>query len=89
MNTTAMSKLHQGIETKLYEKIILSTYVCDFENVVIGKPRKMQFKIQNMGHTPIDLAFDGNSYRSKGFSLMPERITKLPSGDEATITVSY
>lgn len=39
------SKFHAGQETKLYERIILTHYICDFGNVVINKPRKMTFKI--------------------------------------------
>jgi len=41
LNTSVASKMHFGTEIKLYEKINLSTYICDFGNVVIGKPRKM------------------------------------------------
>jgi len=36
MNTTVSSKMHIGVENKLYEKIVLTTFVCDFGNVVIN-----------------------------------------------------
>jgi len=42
-----------------------------------------------MGHIPIDYTFDPNSYRAKGYTIQPERVTKLPPGEETTITVSY
>ena len=46
---TAGSKVNVGVETKLYDKINLSTYIVDFGNVVINNIRKESFKIINVG----------------------------------------
>jgi hypothetical protein len=46
---TAGSKVNVGVETKLYDKINLSTYIVDFGNVVINNIRKESFKISNVG----------------------------------------
>ena len=46
---TAGSKLNVGVETKLYDKLNLSTYIVDFGNVVKNNIRKESFKITNVG----------------------------------------
>lgn len=43
----------------------------------------------NVGASPIDFFFDQKFYRNAGYQIVPERITKLMPGDEATINVSY
>jgi len=64
---TAGSKLNATVETKLYDKINLSTYIVDFGNVVINNIRKESFKIINVGQTPIDFQFDTRQCRSQGY----------------------
>jgi hypothetical protein len=39
MHTSATMIKNIAIETKLYEKIVLTTYVVDFGNVVINYPK--------------------------------------------------
>lgn len=58
MNKTGASMKSGAQETKIYEKIFLSNYICDFGNVVINNLRKKQFKIMNVGASPIDFFFD-------------------------------
>ena len=63
-------------ETKLYEKIVLATYVCDFENVVINMQKKKVFKILNSGMQSIDYSFDNKNFRNAGYVITPERVQK-------------
>lgn len=38
---------------------------------------------------PVDFGFDGKYYRNAGYTIQHERVTKLPPGEEVTLTVSY
>jgi len=89
LTLTNISKLVLGAESKLYSNIFLISYVCDFDNVVINSVKKKQFQVKNLGPIPIEFFFDNKYFRSLGFSIQPERVQKLPVGEEVTVTVTY
>lgn len=41
--------MYIGVENKLYEKIVLTSFVCDFGNVVINSVKLKSIKIVNVG----------------------------------------
>lgn len=89
MNMTQTSKLHVSVESRLYEKINLVSYVCDFGNVVINSQRVKTVNIKNVGAVPIDFSFDTQFCRKMGYTIQPERVSKLPVGAEQVITITY
>ena len=52
------------MEVKLYDKIFITTYICDFGNVVINSIRKKTIKINNVGTLPIDFSLDGKFFKN-------------------------
>ena len=74
---------------KIFEKIVVSTLICDFGNVVINSLKKKVIKISNTGQLPADLSFDTKAYKAAGFQITPEKITKLPPDQSAQIVISY
>lgn len=42
-----------NIETKLFEKIYLTNWVCDFGNVIVGSTQRKQLKFKNVSDQPI------------------------------------
>lgn len=47
-----------NIEVKLYEKIHLTSWICDFGNVIVGTTQKKVLKFKNIGDQPIEMFFD-------------------------------
>ncbi len=56
-----------AVETHLYEGITLSSYVCDFGNVVINSLKTKTIKIINAGPISIDFSIDSKNFRNQGF----------------------
>ena len=77
------------MEVKLYDKIYITTYICDFGNVVINSIRKKTIKITNVGSLPIDFSLDGKFFKNQGYTITPERVTKLPPNEDITLQVQY
>ena len=47
-----------NIETKLFDKIYLTSWICDFGNVIVGSTQKKVLKFKNVGDQPIEMFFD-------------------------------
>ena len=90
MEATGLShKYGERYETRFHDKIFLSTYVCDFGNIVINSNKKKQFKISNWTKFPIDLILDTKSYKQFGFTITPERPPKIGEEESITLTINY
>jgi len=76
MNSTNASKMHVGVESKLYEKIFLTGFVCDFGNVVMNSVKQKTFRVFNAGIQPLEINFDTRAARAAGYT-MPERPPKV------------
>ncbi|EGR28756.1 hypothetical protein IMG5_169530, partial [Ichthyophthirius multifiliis] len=87
INKTILDK-QPCVESKLYERITLNTFICDFGNVVINSPKSKTIKIVNASSQPIELLFDTKLARLNGFT-MPERPPKIPGNSDLQIKVSY
>lgn len=69
MNVTQTSKIKLGNETRLYEKINLVTFICDFENVNVNFSKDKKIVIKNTGSVPIDFSFDTQLCRKAGYTI--------------------
>jgi hypothetical protein len=66
---------------KYFEGIILSNYILDFGNIVLNSnPKKKVFKLTNTGNMVCDLNFDAKIFKSAGYTINPEKISKMAKG---------
>ena len=63
---------------KIFERIVVSTLVCDFGNIVINSFKKKVIQITNTGQLPADISYDTKVYKQAGYQIVPEKIVKLP-----------
>ena len=56
LNDTASHFGHTGPVS--LDNISLSTYICDFGNVVVGATKKKSFRLTNVGRLPVTFNFD-------------------------------
>lgn len=57
-NTNSNTQMRvNGINISL-DNIQLSTYVCDFGNVIVGGSKKRSFRLTNVGKLPITFSLD-------------------------------
>ena len=91
MLKTIESGGQEGRESmKLLDKVLLSTYVLDFGNVVLNShPRKRSFKLTNSGQLTLDVIFDSKAFKQAGYTIVPERIPKMPKGAQQVVVVTY
>ena len=73
---------------KFYDKIPVSSWVCDFGNIIIGTSQKRVFKVKNNGQFTLDLNFDTKTSKALNYTVSPENITKVAPGDEVQITIT-
>ena len=69
-----------NIETKLYEKIYLTSWVCDFGNVIIGTTQKKILKFKNIGDQPVEMFFDLKPIKASEYNISPDK-SKLAPGE--------
>lgn len=68
---------------------ILSQFVLEFGNVVLGTHKIKKFSITNIGHVPASFQLDKNLALSKGFQIEPERVVRLPEKQAVEFTVTF
>jgi hypothetical protein len=49
----------------------LTTWICDFGNVIVGSTQKKLIKIKNNGNLPIDMIFDTKIAKTLGYVITP------------------
>ncbi|KAK1936582.1 Hydrocephalus-inducing protein [Phytophthora citrophthora] len=83
-------------ETKTLKKrqieafpFILSQFVLDFGNVVVGTHKIKRFSVTNIGHGPASFQLDKNLASSKGFQIEPERVVRLPEKQSVEFNVTF
>ena len=77
------------LDNKVYNKIVLASFICDLENIVRGGSKKKTFKITNVSTVPICFTFDARVYKLLNMTITPERVPKLDPGETTVITLSY
>ncbi|KAH7442763.1 hypothetical protein KP509_02G000200 [Ceratopteris richardii] len=60
------------------EKMILSRYLCDFGNVILGESCQKSICIRNIGVLPVSLKADKAYVKGTGFYFEPDKQLKLP-----------
>ncbi|GMF21897.1 unnamed protein product [Phytophthora lilii] len=68
---------------------ILSQFVLDFGNVVVGTHKIKRFNVTNIGHGPASFQLDKNLASSRGFQIEPERVVRLPEKQSVEFTVTF
>lgn len=76
-----------NLETKLFENVFLTSWICDFGNVIVGSTQKKVLKYKNVGEFPIEMAFDIRQLKTTDFRITPDKV-KLAPGEEASVTVT-
>jgi len=76
-----------NFETKLFEKLFLATWVCDFGNVIVGSTQKRVLKFKNVGDYLIEMGFESKVIKGTEYSITPDKC-KLNPGEETNITVT-
>ena len=59
------------------ENISLSTYVCDFGNVVVGMAKKKSFRLTNVGRLPVTFNLDKKVLNQAGIAIEPDKAQKV------------
>ncbi|KAL4085786.1 hypothetical protein PRIC1_014796 [Phytophthora ramorum] len=85
---TSDSKSKKKIGTEVFP-FILSQFVLDFGNVVVGTHKIKRFSVTNIGHGPASFQLDKNLASSRGFQIEPERVVRLPEKQSVDFTVTF
>jgi hydrocephalus-inducing protein len=76
-----------NIESKLFDKIYLTSWLCDFGNVIVGTTQKKVLKFKNIGDQQIEMFFDLKPIKGTEYNISPDK-SKLSPGEEAAIIVT-
>ncbi|RLN65891.1 hypothetical protein BBJ29_005539 [Phytophthora kernoviae] len=68
---------------------ILSQFILDFGNVVVGTHKIKRFSVTNIGHGPASFQLDKNLASTRGFQIEPERVVRLPEKQSVEFTVTF
>ena len=68
---------------------IMATYLADFGYVTCGSKAKVVFKVTNTGTLPISFDLDKNLALMSGFTIEPEKVSRLPEGESAKFKVVF
>ncbi|KAG2522693.1 hypothetical protein BBO99_00005426 [Phytophthora kernoviae] len=68
---------------------ILSQFILDFGNVVVGTHKIKRFSVTNIGHGPASFQLDKNLAITRGFQIEPERVVRLPEKQSVEFTVTF
>ena len=61
------------------QNVVAAHYLCDFGNVISGQNKKRVFKIVNASAAgPMSWVFDKRNLTAMGYTLEPEKVSKLP-----------
>ncbi|KAG1683786.1 hypothetical protein DVH05_013126 [Phytophthora capsici] len=87
-SSTSEAKTQKKRQTEVFP-FILSQFVLDFGNVVVGTHKFKRFSVTNIGHGPASFQLDKNLASSKGFQIEPERVVRLPEKQSVEFNVTF
>jgi hypothetical protein len=67
-----------NIETRLYENVFLTSWICDFSNVIVGSTQKKVLKYKNVGDFPIEMSFDVRQLKNTDYKITPDKVKLAP-----------
>lgn len=90
-SSSSMSARSKSVKKRAPESFpfVLSQFVLDFGNVVLGTHKIKKFAITNIGHVPASFQLDKNLALSRGFQIEPERVVRLPEKQAVEFTVTF
>ena len=68
---------------------VMATYLADFGYVTCGSKARTVFKVTNTGTLPISFDLDKNLALMSGFTIEPEKVSRLPEGESAKFKVIF
>lgn len=72
------------------QNVVVGHYLCDFGNVISGQSKKRVFKVVNASSAgPISWVFDKRNLTAMGYTLEPEKVTKLPELATIDFTLKF
>lgn len=81
--------LNTGSNILSFENIVISTYVCDFGNVVVGQTKKKSFRLTNVGRIPITFNFDKKLLNQAGIVIEPDKAQKITPNSSVLFNIVY
>ncbi len=69
--------------------LTISRHFADFGNVIAGTTRKRNFRVTNTGEIPVSFSLDKRIPASKGFTIEPEKVTRLPEGMSVDFAIKF
>ncbi|EGZ27382.1 hypothetical protein PHYSODRAFT_470288 [Phytophthora sojae] len=88
VSSTSETRAQKKRGTEVFP-FILSQFVLDFGNVVVGTHKIKRFSVTNIGHGPASFQLDKNLASSRGFQIEPERVVRLPEKQSVEFTVTF
>ncbi|KAI9996311.1 hypothetical protein PInf_013709 [Phytophthora infestans] len=85
-SSTSDAKKRRGTEVFPF---VMSQFVLDFGNVVVGTHKIKRFSVTNIGHGPASFQLDKNLASSRGFQIEPERVVRLPEKESVEFSVTF
>ncbi|KAF4028176.1 ASH domain-containing protein [Phytophthora infestans] len=85
-SSTSGAKKRRGTEVFPF---VMSQFVLDFGNVVVGTHKIKRFSVTNIGHGPASFQLDKNLASSRGFQIEPERVVRLPEKESVEFSVTF
>jgi len=89
MDQTRAGGIKFGGMTINLDNINISTYVCDFGNVVVGSQRKKTFRFTNVGKIPVSFQFDKKVLNNAQITIEPDKAVKVLANQSVMFNVTY
>ncbi|KAL7682586.1 putative immunoglobulin-like, hydrocephalus-inducing [Plasmopara halstedii] len=68
---------------------VLSQFVLDYGNVVVGAHNIKRFNVTNIGHGPASFQIDQDLAKANGIQIEPERVVQLPPKQSIELSVKF
>ena len=65
----------------------MTSWSCDFGNVIVGSTQKRVLKYKNVGEFTIEMVFDVRQLKTSDFKITPDKV-KLAPGEEINVNVT-
>lgn len=63
--------------TKQLDNLVISSYQCDFGNMIVGQSKKKTFRVTNVGKCPVSFNFDKKALQNAFVTIEPDKANKL------------
>ncbi|TPX54724.1 hypothetical protein PhCBS80983_g05802 [Powellomyces hirtus] len=70
-------------------QVRLSTYLCEFGNVIRNTSKRVVVKIKNIVNHPVHFTLDKTPLIGSGFTVEPDKVRSLPSQETVDLTITF